>query len=201
MKPVIGIVLFVVLLLGVLPIVLRQAETSAQALVPAQGSPSDSPQSTALPAEAKPAAPRGPIAPEIVSDTWLNSVPLTQGDLRGKVRVVEFWTFDCINCRNTIPQVRNWYDKYHNQGLVVIGVHSPELSFEYDLSNVKNAIKDLNIQYSVAIDNDFKNWNAYHVRAWPTVFILDKQGAIRFTHVGEGAYAEAEQTIASLLKE
>ena len=83
----------------------------------------------------------------------------------------------------------------------MIGVHSPELSFEYDLDNVKNAIQDLKIPYAVAIDNDFRNWNAFHVWAWPTVFILDKQGAIRFTHIGEGAYAEAEQTITALLKE
>jgi thiol-disulfide isomerase/thioredoxin len=201
MKPVIGIVLLVVIFLAVLSIIMHQESMPPLALALAQGLPADPPQANASPVDAKPVSPHGPIAPEIVSDTWLNSAPLTAGDLRGKVTVVEFWTFDCINCRNTIPQVRDWYDKYYSQGVVVIGVHSPELSFEYDLNNVKNAIHDLKIPYAVAIDNDFKNWNAFHVWAWPTIFILDKQGAIRFTHIGEGAYAEAEQTIAGLLKE
>ena len=199
MKPVMGIVLLVVMLLAILSIVLHQENIPNQAL--AQGVPADPSQDTALSVETKPLSLRGPIAPEIVSDTWLNSAPLAAGDLRGKVVVVEFWTFDCINCRNTIPQVRNWYNKYHDQGLVVIGVHSPEFSFEQQVAGVKNAIQDLSIPYAVALDNDFKTWNAYHVWAWPTVFIIDKQGAIRFTHVGEGAYAVAEQTIADLLKE
>jgi thiol-disulfide isomerase/thioredoxin len=201
MKPVMGIVLLVVMLLAILSIVLHQENTPNQALALAQDVPADPTQNNALPVEAKPISLRGPIAPEIVSDTWLNSAPLAAGDLHGKVVVVEFWTFDCINCRNTIPQVRNWYNKYHDQGLVVIGVHSPEFSFEQQVTGVKNAIQDLSIPYAVALDNDFKTWNAYHVWAWPTVFIIDKQGAIRFTHVGEGAYAEAEQTIADLLKE
>ena len=193
--------LLVVMLLAILSIFLHQEGAPSQALARAAGVLAYAPQADALPADAMSSAPRGPLAPEIVSDTWLNSAPLAAGDLRGKVTVVEFWTFDCINCRNTIPQVRNWYDKYHAQGLVVIGVHSPELSFEHDVTNVKNAIVDLKIPYAVAIDNDFKNWNSFRVWAWPTVFILDKQGAIRLTHVGEGAYAEAEQTIAELLKE
>lgn len=144
---------------------------------------------------------RGPVAPDIVSAAWLNSAPLSTDELRGKVVLVEFWTFDCINCRNTIPQVRDWYQKYHAQGLAIVGVHTPEFSYEQDVANVKKAIQDLRIPYAVALDNDFKTWNAFHVWAWPTIFIIDKQGAIRFTHVGEGAYAEAEQTIAGLLKE
>jgi thiol-disulfide isomerase/thioredoxin len=202
MKPVMGIVLLVVMLLAILSIVLHQGNTPNQALSLAQDVPADPTQNSVLPpVEAKPNSPRGPIAPEIVSDTWLNSAPLSAGDLRGKVVVVEFWTFDCINCRNTIPQVRSWYSKYHDQGLLVIGAHSPEFSYEHDVTNVKNAIKDLSIPYAVALDNGFKNWNAFRVWAWPTIFIIDKQGALRFTHVGEGAYAEAEQTIVGLLKE
>lgn len=97
--------------------------------------------------------------------------------------------------------MRNWHNKYHEQGLVVIGIHAPEFSHERDVANVQNAIKELNIPYAVALDNDFKNWNAYRVWAWPSMFILDKQGAIRFSHVGEGAYAESEQVIVSLLHE
>jgi peroxiredoxin len=97
--------------------------------------------------------------------------------------------------------LRNWHDKYHEQGLVVIGIHAPEFSYEHDVANVRKAIKDLNIPYAVALDNGFANWKAFRVWAWPSMFILDKQGAIRFTHVGEGAYAESERMIISLLNE
>lgn len=138
MKPVMGIVLLVVMLLAILSIVLHQKNTPNQAL--AQGVPADPTQDTALSVETKPLSLRGPIAPEIVSDACLNSAPLAAGDLHGKVVVVEFWTFDCINCWNTIPQVRNWYNMYHDQGLVVIGVHSPEFSFEQQVAGVKSAI-------------------------------------------------------------
>ncbi len=97
--------------------------------------------------------------------------------------------------------MRNWHDKYSGQGLVVIGVHSPEFSYEHDLENVRRAIRDLNVPYAVALDNDFEIWNDYRVFAWPTMFILDKQGRVRFKHVGEGAYAESERVIIELLKE
>ncbi len=145
--------------------------------------------------------PRGPLAPGIDSNTWLNSAPLSTDELRGHVVLVDFWTFDCINCRNTIPYLQSWYAQYHDQGLILVGVHSPEFTYEHDVANVKQAIQDLKITYPVALDNDFKTWNAYHVYAWPTWFILDKQGAIRFTHIGEGAYAESEQAIRQLLGE
>lgn len=202
MKPVLGIVVIAVLLLAILSQVLRQNEPVGQLGALAQGMPFDSSQAdNTLSLNAMRLPPRGPLAPEIASDTWFNSPPLMDADLRGRVTAVEFWTFDCINCRNTIPQMRSLYEKYHDKGLMVIGVHSPELSFERDAANVQNAIQDLKIPYAVALDNDFKNWNAFHVWAWPTVFILDKQGTIRFTHVGEGAYAEAEQVIAGLLNE
>ena len=97
--------------------------------------------------------------------------------------------------------MRGWHEKYRDQGLIVIGVHSPEFGYEKEAANVKQAIKDLNVPYAVAVDNDFKIWNAFKVYAWPSMFILDKQGHIRFTHVGEGAYRESEQTIQKLLKE
>jgi hypothetical protein len=97
--------------------------------------------------------------------------------------------------------LRNWYNKYHTQGLVIIGVHSPEFPNEQEPANVADAIKRLDIPYAVALDNGFENWNAFNVWAWPSMFVLDKQGQIRFMHVGEGAYAESEQTIVSLLKE
>jgi peroxiredoxin len=97
--------------------------------------------------------------------------------------------------------LRDWYNKYHGQGLEVIGVHSPEFAYEKQVSSVKNAIKELDVPYAVALDNDFRIWNSYKVWAWPSMFILDKQGRIRFTHVGEGAYRESEETIRRLLKE
>ena len=145
--------------------------------------------------------PQAPLAPEIVSNLWLNSKPLSPQDLRGHVVVVEFWTFDCINCRDVIPSVRSWHEKYANQGLIVVGVHSPEFAYEKETDGVQRAIKELNIPYPVALDNDFKIWNSFNVWAWPSWFILDKQGRIRFSHVGEGAYEESEQTIQQLLKE
>ena len=144
---------------------------------------------------------RGPLASEIASNTWFNSPALTSADLRGQVVLVEFWTFGCINCRNVLPSLKSWHEKYHDQGLVVIGVHSPEFSYEHDVANVQRAIKELSVPYPVALDNDFKIWKSYNVRAWPTWFVLDKQGAIRYSHVGEGAYAETEQMIRALLKE
>jgi thiol-disulfide isomerase/thioredoxin len=142
-----------------------------------------------------------PRAAALSSPTWLNSQPLTLNDLQGKVVVVEFWTFACYNCKNTLPYVKDWYQKYHDQGLEVIGVHTPELSFEKDVENVRNAVRDYGIKYPVAIDGDFANWNRYNVWAWPTWFILDKEGYIRYSHVGEGDYARSEATIQKLLAE
>jgi thiol-disulfide isomerase/thioredoxin len=140
-------------------------------------------------------------APEISSPVWLNSKPLTLTGLQGKVVVVEFWTFECINCRNTLPFVKAWYDKYRDRGLTIIGVQTPELSFERDFSNVKQAVSDYQIKYPVAIDGDYSNWNRYHVMAWPTWFILDKEGYIRYSHIGEGDYSGSEAKIQKLLSE
>ncbi len=201
MKSLLAIVLLAATLLGGLALKQRWQGAADPTAAPAQAAPAQSTLTAPSLANEKPAPARGPVAPDIVSDTWLNSAPLSSADLRGKVVLVEFWTFDCINCRHTIPQLETWYQKYHDQGLVIIGVHSPEFSYEHDVANVKQAIQELKIPYAVALDNNFKMWNAFNVWAWPTVFILDKQGTIRFTHIGEGAYAEAEQTISELLKE
>ncbi len=194
MRPIVTITLMTIILLGALGVGQRWFNSS-ESKAAAQSNRADN----SVP-QARPVL-RGPIAPAVDSDTWLNSPRLSWSDLRGKVVLVDFWTFDCINCRNTIPELQRWYDTYHDRGLVIIGVHSPEFSYEHDVANVTQAIRDLKIPYTVALDNDFKTWNAYHVYAWPTWFIIDKQGAIRFTHVGEGAYAESEQTIQSLLAE
>ncbi len=199
MKSVLVIVFLVVVLLLALSYWQRSHAASAQLPARTQDmSGTDKPEPLANPGTG---LPRGPIAPGIVSDTWLNSPPLSPAELRGKVVLVDFWTFDCINCRNTIPSLRRWYDQYHNQGLEIVGVHSPEFTYEHDVANVQQAIRDLKIPYPIALDNDMKTWNAYRVYAWPTWFIVDKRGAIRFMHVGEGAYAESEQAILALLKE
>ncbi len=140
-------------------------------------------------------------APPLFSATWINSQPLTLDALRGKVVVVDFWTFACINCQHVLPYLKAWDQKYRAQGLVIIGVHTPELSFERDVANVKQAVQDDAIQYPIAIDGDYANWNRYHVWAWPTWFIVDKEGYIRYNHVGEGDYSGSEATIRQLLSE
>jgi len=142
------------------------------------------------------------IAPEITGITnWLNSAPLKLNDLRGKVILVDFWTYGCINCVNTLPHVAKLQEKYNNKGLVIIGVHSPEFAFEKSTTNVAAAIKRHGITYPVAQDNDFATWNAYRNRFWPAQYIIDKNGKIVFEHAGEDAYNEIEQTIERLLNE
>ncbi len=140
-------------------------------------------------------------APDIVSPTWLNSQPLKLENLRGKVVMVEFWTFGCWNCRNIEPYVKEWHEKYAKQGLVVIAVHSPEFKYEYDVGKVKDYIQEHGIPYAVPIDNEFRNWRQYHNRYWPTLYLIDKRGTIQYTRIGEGGYEETEQTIQRLLAE
>ena len=142
-----------------------------------------------------------PLAPELASGTWINSEALTLKNLRGRVVLVEFWTFACYNCRNTLPSIKAWDSRYRDQGLTIIGVHSPELSEERDLGNVRREVAALGIRYPVVTDNDFANWKAYEVDAWPTIFVIDKTGHIRGSHVGEGAYDETEKLIKQLLAE
>ncbi len=141
------------------------------------------------------------LAREISSETWVNSEKLNWSDLRGKVVVVNFWTFACYNCKNTLPYIKSWDEKYRAQGLVVLGVHSPELSFEKDVDNVRKAVNEYGIKYPIPIDGDFSNWTRYNVRAWPTWFIVDKEGYIRYSHIGEGDYAGSERVIQQLLAE
>ncbi len=132
---------------------------------------------------------------------WLNSPPLTTEQLRGKVVLVDFWTFSCINCIHTVPHVRAWYEKYKDQGLVVIGVHAPEYAFEKKIDNVKKAISDFKIGYPVAIDNNFKIWQAFDNSYWPAHYFIDAKGQIRYHHFGEGDYEESEKVIQDLLAE
>jgi cytochrome c biogenesis protein CcdA/thiol-disulfide isomerase/thioredoxin len=132
---------------------------------------------------------------------WFNSPPLTGESLRGKVVLVDFWTYSCINCLRTLPYLKAWNEKYRDQGLVIIGVHSPEFAFEKDQHNVEQAIRDLGITYPVAMDNQFAIWNAYKNQYWPAHYLIDARGQIRDQHFGEGAYTETEQMIQALLKE
>ncbi len=143
----------------------------------------------------------GAKAPEIVSPVWLNSAPLRLADLKGKVVMVEFWTFGCSNCRNVEPYVKQWHDKYTAQGLTVIGVHTPEFAHESKVENVKRYIAEHGIRHAVALDNDFSIWNSYRNRFWPAFYLIDKRGIIRYTHIGEGRYAVTERQIQTLLAE
>ena len=132
---------------------------------------------------------------------WLNSPPLTIGGLRGKVVLVDFWTYSCINCLRAIPYVRAWAEKYKDQGLVVIGVHAPEFAFEKNVDNVQKATKDLKVDYPVAIDNDYAIWRAFDNKYWPAHYFIDAEGRIRHHHFGEGEYDQSEKIIQQLLAE
>jgi thiol-disulfide isomerase/thioredoxin len=140
-------------------------------------------------------------APELAAGDWINSEPLKVKDLRGRVVLIEFWTFGCYNCRNTLPFVKDWDHRYREKGLTIIGVHSPEFEEEKDVEQLRRQVVSLGIRYPVVSDNDYQTWNAYKVEAWPTVFLLDKQGRIRWMRVGEGNYDEGEHLIQKLLAE
>jgi cytochrome c biogenesis protein CcdA/thiol-disulfide isomerase/thioredoxin len=132
---------------------------------------------------------------------WINSPPLTLASFRGKVVLVDFWTYSCINCLRTLPYIKAWNEKYKDSGLVIIGVHTPEFPFEKDESNVRKAVKDLGILYPVPMDNNYKIWRSFNNEYWPADYFIDATGDIRFHHFGEGAYEESEQWIRTLLKE
>ena len=132
---------------------------------------------------------------------WINSLPLTTESLRGKVVLVDFWTYSCINCLRTLPYIKAWNEKYKDSGLVILGVHTPEFAFEKDESNVRKAVKDLGVTYPVAMDNDYRIWRNFNNQYWPADYLIDAQGNIRFHHFGEGAYDESEKQIRTLLEE
>jgi thiol-disulfide isomerase/thioredoxin len=166
--------------------------------------------STAIPCISGEAA-RDPTAPFAVAavqgtapdftgiSNWFNSAPLNISDLRGKVVLVDFWTYGCVNCVNTLPHVTALYAKYKDRDLVVVGVHTPEFPFERSASNVRAALKRHGITYPVAQDNESKTWNAYRNQYWPAQYIVDQSGKIVFQHDGEGQYEEIDRTIARLL--
>lgn len=143
----------------------------------------------------------GRRAPEFINDTWINSAPLRLAELKGKVVLDEFSTFGCYNCQNVELYVKSWHDKFKDLGLVVIGVHSPEFSRERAVKNVRNYVREHDIRYAVAIDNDYKTRRAYQNRYWPAMYLIDKQGVIRYMRIGEGGYDQTKMQIHNLLTE
>jgi cytochrome c biogenesis protein CcdA/thiol-disulfide isomerase/thioredoxin len=142
----------------------------------------------------------GRKAPDFVGITeWINSPPLTIEELKGKVVLVDFWTYSCINCLRTLPYLEKWYADYKDQGLVIVGVHTPEFEFEKDPQNVSTAAKRLGVEYPIALDNNYQTWQAYHNHYWPAHYLIDQEGNIRMTHSGEGGYADTENEIRQLL--
>lgn len=145
---------------------------------------------------------RGTPAPEITAGgVWINSEPLSLTALRGKVVLIDFWTYSCINCQRTLPYLKEWHKKYAHQGLVIIGVHAPEFEFEKNEKNVRKAVEDFGLEYPIVQDNNFTTWQAYQNHYWPAKYFIDKDGLVRYTHFGEGKYDESEAVIQQLLKE
>jgi cytochrome c biogenesis protein CcdA/thiol-disulfide isomerase/thioredoxin len=139
-------------------------------------------------------------APELQGiSAWINSPPLRMQELRGKVVLVDFWTYSCINCLRTLPYLESWDARYRSKGLVILGVHAPEFAFEHSLGNVRAAVQRLGVRYPVALDNHFETWSAYQNQYWPADYLIDRSGHVRNVHFGEGAYAETEQKIRKLL--
>ena len=172
---------------------------------PATPQPTAAPAGTALVVEACEGSPGGQLgncAPEF-RDTqeWINSGPLTMESLRGKVVLIDFWTYTCINCIRTIPFLQTWHERYADEGLVIIGVHTPEFEFEKIYDNVVESTIDMGVAWPVVQDNNFSVWRSYSNRYWPAKYLIDASGEIRFRHFGEGRYAETEQEIRALLAE
>ena len=143
----------------------------------------------------------GKPAPELQEGFWINSSPKKISDYRGKVVLLEFWTYGCYNCRNTIPTINVWQKKYAGKEFVIVGVHTPEFDREKKLSNVRKEIEKLQIGYAVVTDNNYKTWKSYHQEYWPTIYLIDKKGIIRDINIGEGNYDKTEQLIKLLIAE
>jgi thiol-disulfide isomerase/thioredoxin len=152
-----------------------------------------------------PSAAGSPIGGELASlsraNGWLNSEPLSAADLRGKVVLIDFWTYTCINWLRTTPYVRAWAEKYRDEGLVVVGVHTPEFPFEHDIDNVRRAVQVMNLPYPIAIDSDYEIWRGFNNHYWPALYFVDAQGRVRHQQFGEGEYEQAEKFIQQLLAE
>lgn len=138
--------------------------------------------------------------PSLIGDTWFNTKPLLPGDLAGKAVLVDFWTYSCVNCIRTLPFLRKWWEKYKDKDFLIIGIHTPEFEFEKDPKNVEQAIRDLNIEWPVVLDNEYKNWNNFDNHSWPAKYLVDQEGNIVYSHFGEGAYEETEKVIRDLIQ-
>ncbi len=169
-------------------------DPSVATLVPDENAAADAEDVFIAPAKAK-------LAPALADGKWINSEPLKTSALRGRVVLLDFWTFGCYNCVNTLPALKGYDAKYRDKGLTIVGIETPETAFEKDFSSLEQAVKKRGIEYPVLTDYQEANWNAFGVNAWPTVVILDKEGRIRYTHVGEGAYDVQEKVIQALLAE
>ena len=183
---------------GAIAAVSRRDGAKLSALTPTANSPS----AITTPKASEPiaAAPGGMALPEFQGiSQWLNSAPLTASSLKGNVVLIQFWTFSCINCQRTLPYVTRWHRDYADRGLKVIGIHTPEFPFEHDINNIKAALSKHEITYPVPVDQEFKTWKAYQNEYWPHLFLADRQGIIRYDHIGEGAYDTTEQKIRQLL--
>ena len=191
-----------------------QTSAPTQTATPAPPTPTPSPiPTTAAPSETPPPTPAPPDlmalvppnqipAPALAGlDGWINSPALTLGDLAGKTVLLDFWTYTCVNCIRTLPYLRDWHAKYADEGLVIIGVHTPEFDFEKIPENVARAASELGLEYPIAQDDDYGTWRAYRVEAWPSKYIVDGAGFVRYYHRGEGAYADTERVIRYLLAE
>ena len=143
----------------------------------------------------------GKPAPGLYGGTWLNSAPLTPADLRGKVVLVEFWTFACENCRHTISHVGGWQARHRGEPFVIIGVHTPELARERNVDALRAEIMRQGITWPVVTDNEERTWDAWHQRYWPVMYLVDKKGIVRYAHIGEGSYDETERMINALIAE
>ena len=181
----------------------EKVKKQLEALRPQQPEPEST--SAVAPAPAPAPAPvekNYPQAPKLkAGGNWFNSPPLTLSSLRGKVVLVDFWTYTCINCIRTLPYIEAWHEKYADKGLVIIGVHTPEFEFEKNPENVAKAIKDFGLKYPIMQDNNYETWRAYNNSYWPAKYFIDKDGAIRATHFGEGDYDESELLLQQLLRE
>jgi len=143
----------------------------------------------------------GKVAPEFIDGVWLNSQPLILKELKDKIVLIEFWDYSCINCIRTLPYLKSWYEKYSQFGLIIIGVHTPEFEFGKEPENISRAISELGIEYPVVLDPERTIWHEYNNMYWPRIFILDKNGIIRYDHVGEGGYYKTESKIQELIRE
>lgn len=181
---------------------LPTGETAATPAAKPTAAPTKPPAATAIPTP-RPATPTAtppqPAAELAGLAAWINSDPLTLQQLRGKVVLIDFWTYTCINCIRTFPYLKLWHSRYADDGLVILGIHTPEFEFEKDFANVQQATVDNGIVWPVAQDNDFATWDAYNNRYWPAKYLIDRDGLVRYTHFGEGHYAETEAQIRELL--